>query len=1049
MKKEGPGEKVKIRWKRWTAALLSAALLAWAIPFSVFAGEAGIFDGQNTAESDYGAEDESVYMDKPVYEEDTAFEEDTASEDDAASVEDTAIEENAASGEDITVEESTPIENGTEDDDSVDDAEQRGNTIGSGVCGDGLTWALDEDGRLFIDGSGEMYDFSVDSDNDSDGDILPPWFDYREQVVNVLIGEGAVSVGNYAFYGCNPKTISIPDSVVSISDLPGSVESINCACDSYARNWAETNGFNAVFEHTAANDIGYAATCTDTGLTDGSHCALCGEVLTAQEEIPAGGHVWQENYTVDQEATDLEDGRKSIHCSNCDAVKDEQIIPAGSNSTGELITENPAESAEENPAESTTENPAESAEENPAESAEENPAESTTENPAESVEENPAESNAENSAESVSENPAAEGENLNEGQNPEESSGEDPAEPEAKSIEPTLILSAEKFVYNGKSQKPSVTVKNQDEIISPDHYTVTFDSDPVNVGTYHVNVQMTGEYEGSASESYSIVAKKITPGVTLSNTAFTYNGKEQKPTVTVKDGTTTLDASDYTATYGSGRKNVGSYNVTVKMKGNYSGTKTVTFKITAKKITPAVTLSKTAFTYNGKEQKPTVTVKDGTTTLGTSDYTVTYGSGRKNAGTYNVLVRMKGNYSGSRTVTYKITAKKITPAVTLSRTAFTYNGKVQKPTVTVKDGSTVLTASNYTVTYGSGRKNVGIYNVLVTMKGNYSGSRKVQFEIVPKGTSISSLKAGKNTLTVNWNKQAVQTTGYQIQYSVKSDFSKAAAVTVSNNGTVTRNIGGLTRGCTYYVRIRTYKTVGGSNRYSSWSSKKTAKITLGTASVFAKTPVVKVATADKRFTNTVSWNKLSGASGYEISFKKGNGSWTVLKRANQLKINHDVTHGVYYYYRVRAYSDKKDGSRVYGGYSNTVRKIQYYSPSFSVLTLGKTDPEISFYMMSVTNNGNYNLVFYSRNSMMIDSDYASYNRDTFLIDTDDLTENHTLRKVSSLTIAPGDTKILIYWVKGDPTWVDSRTTLFYEFKYDGIEYAGYTSHNSGSHYYKK
>ena len=958
MKKEGPGEKVKIRWKRWTAALLSAALLAWAIPFSVFAGEAGIFDGQNTAESDYGAKDESVYMDKPVYEEDTAFEEDTASEDDAASVEDTAIEENAASGEDITVKESTPIENGTEDDDSVDDAEQRGNTVGSGVCGDGLTWALDEDGRLFIVGSGEMYDFSVDSDNDSDGDILPPWFDYREQVVNVLIGEGAVSVGNYAFYGCNPKTISIPDSVVSISDLPGSVESINCACNSYARNWAETNGFNAVFEHTAANDIGYAATCTDTGLTDGSHCALCGEVLTAQEEIPAGGHVWQENYTVDQEATDLEDGRKSIHCSNCDAVKDEQIIPAGSNSTGELITENPAESAEENPAESTTENPAESAEENPAESAEENPAES----------------NAENSAESVSENPAAEGENLNEGQNPEESSGEDPAEPEAKSIEPTLILSAEKFVYNGKSQKPSVTVKNQDEIISPDHYTVTFDSDPVNVGTYHVNVQMTGEYEGSASESYSIVAKKITPGVTLSNTAFTYNGKEQKPTVTVKDGTTTL---------------------------------------------------------------------------GTSDYTVTYGSGRKNAGTYNVLVRMKGNYSGSRTVTYKITAKKITPAVTLSRTAFTYNGKVQKPTVTVKDGSTVLTASNYTVTYGSGRKNVGIYNVLVTMKGNYSGSRKVQFEIVPKGTSISSLKAGKNTLTVNWNKQAVQTTGYQIQYSVKSDFSKAAAVTVSNNGTVTRNIGGLTRGCTYYVRIRTYKTVGGSNRYSSWSSKKTAKITLGTASVFAKTPVVKVATADKRFTNTVSWNKLSGASGYEISFKKGNGSWTVLKRANQLKINHDVTHGVYYYYRVRAYSDKKDGSRVYGGYSNTVRKIQYYSPSFSVLTLGKTDPEISFYMMSVTNNGNYNLVFYSRNSMMIDSDYASYNRDTFLIDTDDLTENHTLRKVSSLTIAPGDTKILIYWVKGDPTWVDSRTTLFYEFKYDGIEYAGYTSHNSGSHYYKK
>ena len=320
MKNEGPGEKVKIRWKRWTAALLSAALLAWAIPFSVFAGEAGVIEGQNTAESDYGDEDESVDMDKAVSEEDSGFEENTVSEDDtasgedaaieedAASGEDTAIEEEAASGEDITVEESTPVESGTEDNDPVYDAEQSVNIIGSGVCGDGLTWALDEAGTLFIDGSGEMYDFSIDADNGSDGDILPPWFDYREQVRNVLIGEGALSVGDYAFYGCNPETISIPDSVVSISDLPGSIESINCACDSYARNWAETNGFNAVFEHTAVNDIGYAATCIDTGLTDGSHCSLCGEVLAAQEEIPAGGHVWQEDYTVDRLRR-----RKEIH----------------------------------------------------------------------------------------------------------------------------------------------------------------------------------------------------------------------------------------------------------------------------------------------------------------------------------------------------------------------------------------------------------------------------------------------------------------------------------------------------------------------------------------------------------------------------------------------------------------------------------------------------------------------------------------------------------------------------------------------------------------
>ena len=65
--------------------------------------------------------------------------------------------------------------------------------------------------------------------------------------------------------------------------------------------------------------------------------------------------------------------------------------------------------------------------------------------------------------------------------------------------------------------------------------------------------------------------------------------------------------------------------------------------------------------------------------------------------------------------------------------------KVKKPSVTVKDGSTKLAASQYTVTYASGRKNVGKYNVKVTLKGNYSGSKTVAFKINPKGTSLKTL----------------------------------------------------------------------------------------------------------------------------------------------------------------------------------------------------------------------------------------------------------------------------------------------------------------------
>ena len=69
--------------------------------------------------------------------------------------------------------------------------------------------------------------------------------------------------------------------------------------------------------------------------------------------------------------------------------------------------------------------------------------------------------------------------------------------------------------------------------------------------------------------------------ITLSNTSYIYDGKVKTPTVTVKDsaGKTLTKDTDYTVSYASGRKNLGSYTVTITMKGNYSGTKTLTFKI--------------------------------------------------------------------------------------------------------------------------------------------------------------------------------------------------------------------------------------------------------------------------------------------------------------------------------------------------------------------------------------------------------------------------------------------------------------------------------------
>lgn len=179
----------------------------------------------------------------------------------------------------------------------------------------------------------------------------------------------------------------------------------------------------------------------------------------------------------------------------------------------------------------------------------------------------------------------------------------------------------------------------------------------------------------------------------------------------------------------------------------------------------------------------------------------------------------------SETIIYAVTD------ITLSKTSYTYDGKVKKPSVAVKDskGNTLKEKQDYTVSYASGRKNVGIYTVTVKLQGNYVGNVKKTFRIVPKGTSITKLKPVKKGFSVQWKKQAKQTTGYEIAYSTNSKFKKKTTqtITIKKNKTVSKSVKKLKAKKKYYVRARTYKTVksGGKSQkiYSSWSKVKTVK----------------------------------------------------------------------------------------------------------------------------------------------------------------------------------------------------------------------------------
>ena len=333
----------------------------------------------------------------------------------------------------------------------------------------------------------------------------------------------------------------------------------------------------------------------------------------------------------------------------------------------------------------------------------------------------------------------------------------------AKSIEDCdILLNNNAFTYDGTAKEPSVTVKDGTKTLtSGTDYTVSY-SNNTNVGTATVTITGKGNYSGTVTKTFTISAKSISSTtVTLGTTSYTYDGTAKKPSVTVKDGTKTLTSgADYTVTY-SNNTNAGTATVTITGKGNYKGTASKTFTINAKSISSTtVTLGATSYTYDGTAKKPSVTAKDGSTTLTNgTDYTVTYYN-NTNVGTATVTVTGKGNYTGTASKTFTINAKSISSTtVTLGTTSYTYDGTAKKPSVTVKDGTKTLTSgTDYTVSY-SNNTNAGTATVTVAGKGNYTGT-------VSKNFTITNSKQEFTWGQDNWNFN--NSSDYFANYNVNS-----------------------------------------------------------------------------------------------------------------------------------------------------------------------------------------------------------------------------------------------------------------------------------------
>ncbi|MBP0983880.1 MAG: fibronectin type III domain-containing protein [Oscillospiraceae bacterium] len=140
-----------------------------------------------------------------------------------------------------------------------------------------------------------------------------------------------------------------------------------------------------------------------------------------------------------------------------------------------------------------------------------------------------------------------------------------------------------------------------------------------------------------------------------------------------------------------------------------------------------------------------------------------------------------------------------------------YTGKAIKPAVTIKDGTKKLVkGTNYTVSYKKNTK-IGTATVTVTGKGNYTGTKTVTFNIVPKKVKVTS-KTTSRSATLSWKKSA-GATGYEIYRSYYGDNFMRLTNTKSLKYTAK-----LTAGKSYQFKVIPYTIVNGKKFYGSWSN---------------------------------------------------------------------------------------------------------------------------------------------------------------------------------------------------------------------------------------
>ncbi|MCD7725121.1 MAG: glycosyl hydrolase 53 family protein [Clostridiales bacterium] len=339
-------------------------------------------------------------------------------------------------------------------------------------------------------------------------------------------------------------------------------------------------------------------------------------------------------------------------------------------------------------------------------------------------------------------------------------------EPEVKRITYRQTIT-ETDADTGKAVKKEV-----EEELSSEYYTVAYQNN-IKVGK-KASVIIIGDgvnCKGSYTQTFTIAKRPITEeaGITISTPAgSTYTGKKITPYVAVKYGKVVLQkGTDYTVSY-KNNTNAGTAYLTITGKGNYTGKSAdISFTISRKSLSDfSIEVTAKDIIAPSRATAPTVTVKDGTKTVSSSQYTVSVsgnsveGNKVREEGTYTVTVTANTanencNYTGEAAATLRVVGKEYLlsnasvkttnkvytgSAIRLSAKTDEEDTEAKELTVTVGKGAnakTLIQGQDYTATYENNTK-TGKATITIKGMGDYAGTKTATFKITQR------------TLLANW-----------------------------------------------------------------------------------------------------------------------------------------------------------------------------------------------------------------------------------------------------------------------------------------------------------